>query len=72
MLREATWDERDRMCEVFVPVHGRKMWLPKVLTDEGLTPVLDRLLHADVLDLVAAQCDPQSPDYHRVSDYYSV
>ena len=71
VLRQATWEERDRMCQVFFPVHGRKMWLPKVLTDEGLPPVLDRMLHADVLDLVSVQCHPQSVDYHRVSMCYT-
>ena len=55
------------MCEVFTPVHGRKMWLPKVLSDEGLGPVLKKELYVDVLDLLEVQCDPQAPDYHRVS-----
>jgi len=66
VLRDATWDERDRMCQVFFPSHGRKMWLPEVLTDSGLPKVLKRQLHVDVLDLVSVQCDPQAPDYHRV------
>ncbi len=67
VLRNATWEERDRMYQVFFPVHGRKMWLPKVLTDEMLTSALGRKLHKEVLDLVGVQCDPQSEDYHRVS-----
>ena len=67
VLRQATWEERDRMYEVFFPVHGRKMWLPKVLTEEGLPIALNRMLHADVLDLVSVHCHPQSYDYHRVS-----
>lgn len=67
VLRQATWEERDRMCQVFFPALGRKMWLPKVLSSEVLPTALDSMLHVKVLDLVCVQCDPQSEDYHRVS-----
>ena len=66
VLRHATWEERDRMYQVYFPTLGRKMWLPKALSDEMLPSVLDNKLHLNVLDLVCAQCDPQSYDYHRV------
>ena len=68
VLRQATWEERDRMCQAFFPALGRKMWLPKALSDEVLSSTLDSMLHVKVLDLVCAQCDPQSHDYHRVSE----
>ena len=55
------------MCQVFFPALGRKMWLPKALSHEVLSSTLDNMLHVNVLDLVCAQCDPQSQDYHRVS-----
>lgn len=67
VLRQATWEERDKMCQVFFPTLGRKMWLPKALSDQILPSILDRMLHLNVLDLVGVQCDPQSHDYHRVS-----
>ena len=67
VLRQSTWEERDRMCQVFFPTLGRKMWLPKVLSSEVLPAALDSMLHVKVLDLVCVQCDPQSEDYHRVS-----
>lgn len=55
------------MFQVFFPAIGRKMWLPRVLTEDFLPLALDKKLHLSVLDLVCAQCDPQSRDYHRVS-----
>lgn len=70
VLRQATWEERDRMCQVFFPALGRKIWLPKALSDEVLPSILENLLHVNVLDLVCVQCDPQSSDYHRVSPAY--
>lgn len=61
------------MCQVFFPTLGRKMWLPKALSDEVLPSTLDSMLHIKILDLVCVQCDPQSQDYHRVSlNSYSV
>lgn len=67
VLRQATWEERDRMCQVFFPTLGRKIWLPKALSGEVLPSILENLLHVNVLDLVCVQSDPQSSDYHRVS-----
>lgn len=67
VLRDATWEERDRMMQVYFPSLGRKMWLPHMLTDEGLIPVLDAGRYKDILDRVCLQCDPDSADYIRVS-----
>lgn len=71
VLRQATWEERDRMCQGFFPALGRKIWLPKALSDEMLPSILENLQHLNVLDLVCVQCDPQSHDYHRVSVLHS-
>lgn len=68
VLRQATWEERDRMCQVFFPSLGRKMWLPKALSEEIIPSLLDNMLHVGVLDLACIQCDPQSHDYRRVSN----
>lgn len=67
ILRQATWEERDRMYQAFFPTIGRKMWLPKALSTDVLPSTLNNMLHLNVLDLVCVQCDPQSHDYHRVS-----
>jgi small subunit ribosomal protein S22 len=66
VLREANWEERDRLYQVYFPRLGRHMWLPKLLTEEELPAVLARGYHLHVLDLVCVQCSPNSPDYIRV------
>ena len=66
-LREATWEERDRMMEVYFPSLGRKMWLPAMLTAQGLIPMLKAEQYQEVLDMACVQCEPDSADYIRVS-----
>ena len=65
-LREATWEERDRMCQVFFPALGRRMWLPPMLSTEHLPSALRQDLHLDALELACTQCEPDSSDYIRV------
>ena len=67
VLRDATWEERDRMMQVYFPSLGRKMWLSHMLTDEGLIPVLEAGRYRDILEMACLQCEPDSADYIRVS-----
>ena len=67
ILREATWEERDHMMQVYFPALGRKMWLPHMLTDEGLVLLLEAGRYLEVLDVACLQCEPDSADYIRVS-----
>lgn len=67
VLREATWEERDRMMQVYFPSLGSNMWLPHMLTNEGLIPVLEAERYRDILDMACLQCEPDSADYIRVS-----
>ena len=75
VLRDATWEEQDCMMQVYFPSLGKKMWLPHMLTEEGLIPVLEAGWYKDVLDMACLQCEPDSADYIRVSvknDCYTV
>ena len=72
MLREATWEERDRMMQVYFPSLGRRMWLPHMLTEEGLGPAMNAGRYRDILDVTCLQCQPDSQDYLRVSSYSCV
>ena len=40
MLRQATWQERDRMCQIYFPIEGRKLELPNMLKSEHLPVVV--------------------------------
>ncbi|XP_064382419.1 small ribosomal subunit protein mS22-like isoform X2 [Halichondria panicea] len=66
-LRDANWDERDRMCQLFFPVLGRKMWLPPVLQGGSETMAsLRSHFHVNILDRVCLQCEPDSEDYTKI------
>ncbi|CAI8045768.1 28S ribosomal protein S22, mitochondrial [Geodia barretti] len=66
VLQEATWVERNRMMQVYFPSLGQRMWLPHMLTEEGLVPVLEGGRYRDILDMACLQCEPDSEDYIRV------
>ena len=35
-LRHASWDERDRWTQIFIPAHGRKLFPPKMFEEQQL------------------------------------
>jgi len=66
ILREASWDERDRMQYMYWPKEGQQHRIVEMLMDEHLPRSFEQLRHNDVLDLINIQCEPDSPDYIRV------
>ena len=67
-LRDASWGERDRMCQLFFPKLGRKMNLPQMLQCHQLPEVLSLDHHLLVLDVANVQCEPDSKEYIRVRE----
>lgn len=67
-LRKATWEERDRLLQVYFPKEGRKLTAPPVFKEENLKVVLSNDRHQDMLDLCLAQFEPDSSDYIRVHE----
>lgn len=65
-LREGTWEERDCLCQTYMPRPGRKQWLPTLLSPTHLPGVLARGHHLHALELACAQCQPDSKDFIRV------
>ncbi|XP_074402902.1 small ribosomal subunit protein mS22 [Zonotrichia albicollis] len=66
VLRKATWEERDRMIQIFFPKEGRRVIPPTLFKDEKLGTVFQQDRHEDVLNMCIAQFEPDSPDYIRV------
>ncbi|GIY16105.1 28S ribosomal protein S22, mitochondrial [Caerostris extrusa] len=56
-LRKATWEERERMNQIFFPIPGRHLEVPK-------------LFESPQFDVYCAclQFEPDSPDYHKVTN----
>ncbi|KAL5471361.1 hypothetical protein EMCRGX_G029472 [Ephydatia muelleri] len=65
-LREATWNERDRMCQIYFPALGRQLTLPAMLQGSDLARLLKEQRHEEVLERANIQCEPDSVDYIRV------
>ncbi|KFQ43446.1 hypothetical protein N333_05308, partial [Nestor notabilis] len=65
VLRKATWDERDRMIQIFFPKEGRRIIPPVLFKDEHLGNVFQQDRHEDVLNMCIAQFEPDSADYIR-------
>ncbi|XP_041126278.1 28S ribosomal protein S22, mitochondrial [Polyodon spathula] len=65
-LRKATWEERDRMVQLYFPREGRRLTPPPVFKEENLKVVFLQDRQEDILDLCLVQFEPDSPDYRRV------
>uniref|UniRef100_UPI00358F34C0 small ribosomal subunit protein mS22 n=1 Tax=Myxine glutinosa TaxID=7769 RepID=UPI00358F34C0 len=65
-LRKATWEERDRMMQIYFPREGRQIKPPPLFKDEHLHEIFSQENHQHVLDLCQTQFEPDSPDYIRV------
>lgn len=66
-LRQASWEERDRMNQIYNPQPGRKLVSYRVFQEENLKKVLDREEYEFVLDLACAQFEPDDPKYQQVA-----
>jgi len=65
-LRNATWDERMRMCQTFFPKEGREAIVPRVFLPEFLPRALEHVSASYLLNHACAQFEPDDPDYIRV------
>lgn len=66
-LRQATWDERTRMNQIYFPLPGRKLVMPKLFEEDWLKPLLDKESYLFVLDAACTQFEPDDPEYIRVT-----
>lgn len=66
ILRKATWDERDRLTQVYFPKEGRKLTPPLIFKEEMLKMVFSQDRHEDVLNLCLVQFEPDSSEYAKV------
>uniref|UniRef100_A0A672L0Y6 28S ribosomal protein S22, mitochondrial-like n=1 Tax=Sinocyclocheilus grahami TaxID=75366 RepID=A0A672L0Y6_SINGR len=56
-LRKATWNERDRIIQVYFPKEGRKITPPPIFKEENLRVVFEQDRHEDVLNQCVVQFD---------------
>ena len=65
-LRNATWDEKMRMCQTFIPRPGREAFTPRMFHPEFLSHALQNVSASYLLDSACTQFEPDDPDYIRV------
>jgi len=66
-LRQASWDERDRMNQIFFPQKHRKLTMPKMFEDEYLQAVLNDRRYKFILDRACIQFEPDDQKYISVT-----
>ncbi|KAJ8367922.1 hypothetical protein SKAU_G00079500 [Synaphobranchus kaupii] len=66
VLRKASWEERDRVLQVYFPKQGRRIIAPPVFNEENLKIVYQQDRHEDILDLCLVQFEPDSSEYIKV------
>ncbi|KAK2090410.1 28S ribosomal protein S22, mitochondrial, partial [Saguinus oedipus] len=65
-LRKASWEERDRMIQIYFPKGGRKVLTPVIFKEENIRTMYSQDRHVDVLNLCFAQFEPDSAEYIKV------
>ncbi|XP_035384549.1 28S ribosomal protein S22, mitochondrial isoform X2 [Electrophorus electricus] len=66
MLRKATWEERDRLIQVYFPKEGRKLTAPPIFNEENLKVMFRQDRHEEVLNHCLVQFEPDSADFKKV------
>ncbi|XP_053565828.1 28S ribosomal protein S22, mitochondrial [Bombina bombina] len=66
VLRKATWEERDRMIQVYFPQEGRKLVPPHVFQEENMQVLFRQDRHEELLNRCVNQFEPDCSDFIRV------
>ncbi|XP_065557519.1 small ribosomal subunit protein mS22-like [Artemia franciscana] len=71
-LRKATWEERERMLQIYFPRPGREILPPPMFNEDNLKRLLEKKSYIFILDRACAQFEPDDPQYiHVTRDTYS-
>ncbi|XP_038078268.1 28S ribosomal protein S22, mitochondrial-like [Patiria miniata] len=65
-LRKATWEEHDRVTQIYLPRPYRRLIPPPLFDDENLSAVFSQDGHLDLLDAACVQFEPDAADFIRV------
>jgi len=66
-LRTATLDEKRRIRQVYFPISGRELIMPKMFEENHLEKILENNDYEFVLDRACIQFEPDEQDYIRVT-----
>lgn len=63
ILRKASWEERDRLLQIYFPKPHRKIISPSTFQPENLKNIFVMKLHENALDQCVIQHEPDSKEY---------
>ncbi|XP_071109138.1 small ribosomal subunit protein mS22-like [Haliotis cracherodii] len=66
-LRKASWEERDKINQIYNPREGRMLVMPQMFLEKNLENLLNRKKYAYILDKACVQFEPDHPDYIRIT-----
>ncbi|KAJ8889103.1 hypothetical protein PR048_008597 [Dryococelus australis] len=66
-LRKASCEQRSRMNQLYFPMPGRQMHMPRMFQDEYLQPLLEQGRYEFVLDRACIQLEPDNPEFQRIT-----
>lgn len=66
-LRKANWQLRDRMNQVYFPLKGRELSMPRLFRPDYLKNLLDAKEYEFILDRACLQFEPNDPEYQKVT-----
>ncbi|XP_075057774.1 small ribosomal subunit protein mS22 [Mixophyes fleayi] len=69
VLRKATWEERDRMIQVYFPRQGRKIFPPPVFQEENMKRIFKEDRHEELLNRCIVQFEPDSAEYIKIRNH---
>jgi len=67
-LRTASWEEQDRINQVYYPKEGRKHYVPAMFEPENLEGLLTAERYQYILDRNCLQFEPDHPIYLKTAD----
>ncbi|GJQ69686.1 putative 28S ribosomal protein S22 [Trypoxylus dichotomus] len=66
-LRDADWPLRDRVNQVYMPIHGRELKIPLMFQGNYFERLLSKHEYEFILDRSCIQFEPDDPEYQRVA-----
>ncbi|XP_063229501.1 small ribosomal subunit protein mS22 [Bacillus rossius redtenbacheri] len=66
-LRKASREQRSRMNQLYFPVGGRQMKMPRMFEEQYLKSLLEQHEYEFVLDRACIQLEPDDSEFHRIA-----
>ncbi|XP_054714901.1 28S ribosomal protein S22, mitochondrial-like [Uloborus diversus] len=66
-LRKATREERFRMNQIYYPLEGRSLEVPKLFSSPHIDRLMEEGNYIFLLDIACVQFEPDDPEYHQIT-----